>query len=122
MRPYALGGGIIQGGWIRSSVEVIPPWRNVVYVRRDDADNPMQMIGHDDACIQNYLITHLFRSAPFLYNNLAVLIELHTALLHFSEDALSIVGANRNEVRGCTSIVEAGVPRILAIGHTKTNV
>jgi len=91
--------------------------RDGVHVRRDEADDAVNVVWHDHEGIQKNLVSHRSRPSPFVGRNPADCVEDHPSTVHLPEETPPLMRTDRHEVRGPGAIVERWVARGGAIRH-----
>ena len=102
---------------MRPYIEVIPAWRHVVHVRRNEADDSVQMVGHDDEGIQHHLIAHRLGPLPLRHRDAPMRVERHAPAPDHAKKTPAIVGADRHEIRSEGPVIEGGVTGVRALRH-----
>ena len=106
MRPYIIVWGPIISGGIRSDAQIIPSRRYIIHVGRNETNNPVHVIGHNDERIQNDLAPQFLRPFPFRHHDSTVCVQVHSAALHLPEETLPVVRTDCHKVRSGRSIIE----------------
>ena len=126
MRLYITVGVTFRMERLSSHVEVIAAWGYIVHVRRDEADDAVQMIGHDDEAsntTSSRIASDRFHSSTTIFPHPVKIIRPFRTTpeghrrpwVRPSEHFLASLRAQI--VRGEGPVVEGSVTRVRTFGH-----